>query len=376
MLNKFTKFTAIFFVTALLGGCFPSGKNETSNVGNTEQSAVSDNNESLSVGEQIQPENVIFDLNAPVVLPSEMPSIKLTLKKWDKDELERLLLDGKEITEQTERDCQFYPNEKLYSYDTADKFHIYFEPGRLAIEDENELGGEFKYGSFDGDPCLASDEELPLFSRENAVSRVNAFLDKLGITNYGEPLIIPLKADNANEILDSYRGHKDKLGNEFEFTPWTENEEIYILIYPFVFENTELAMTEFFIPQSNNKVSTAPHITAFVTKDKIIRFSANGVYSASYETVENVPINYDFNKTSEELKKFYSYFTPEYPIKFYREKSVYIPRQMTDDRMTVTFGLGWEFSGYSEIWHYAPPFDRCPEYQYFYADTGYRYINE
>ena len=49
---------------------------------------------------------------------------------------------------------------------------------------------------------------------------------------------------------------------------------------------------------------------------------------------------------------------------------------MTDDRMTVTFGPGWEFSGYSEIWELTPPFDRCPEYQYFYADTGYRYIDE
>lgn len=133
-------------------------------------------------------------------------------------------------------------------------------------------------------------------------------------------------------------------------------------------------MSEFIIPQSNNKVSVSPHITALVTKDKIIRLSANGVYSESYETVENVPINYDFNKTLEELKKFYSYFTPENPIKFYSEKSVYIPREMTDDRMTVTFGCGWEFSGYSEIWELAPPFDRCPEYQYFYADTGYRYI--
>lgn len=43
MSSKFTKITAILTLTALIGGCYPS-KNETSNVGNAEQSALSDNN--------------------------------------------------------------------------------------------------------------------------------------------------------------------------------------------------------------------------------------------------------------------------------------------------------------------------------------------
>lgn len=377
MINRLTKFAAIITLAALLGGCYPSEKKETttdSSVGNTEQSGVSSPDSEQSV--QLQTENVTFDLNAPANIPGEVPSIKLTLKKWDKNELERLLLDGKEIEEQIERDCQFYPGEKHYSYDTKDQLRIIFEPGWLVIDDKDALGGKYKYGSVFNYPenCTASDEELDAFSREDAVNRVNALIDKLGITNYGEPLITPIKADFANEVLASRVGHKDKQGNEFEYTPWTTDEEMYVLNYPFVFENTELAMFGFGIPQSTNKVSEPPCINAVVTKDKIISFSANGVYSASYETVENIPINYDYNKIFYELKKFYSNFVPEQPITYYSGKSVYIPREMTDDEMTVTFVPGWEFLGYSELWDMPSPFDRHQEYQYFYADTGYRYI--
>lgn len=376
MINRLTKFAAVITLAALLGGCYPSEKKETPTdgfVGNTEQSgALPDSGQSV----QLQTENVTFDFNAPANVPDEKPSIKLTLKKWDKDELERLLLDGREIEEQAERDCLFYPGEKHYSYDTKDQFRIIFEPGWLVIDDKDTLGGKYKYGSVFTYPenCTASGEELAAFSREDAVNRVNALIDMLGITNYGEPLITPIKADFANEVLASRAGSKDKHGNEFEYTPWTADEEMYVLNYPFVFENTELAMFGFGIPQSNNKASVQPGISAAVTKDKIISLSASGVYSASYETVENIPVNYDFNKIFNELKKFYSNYVPEQPITYYSGKSVYIPREMTDDEMTVTFVPGWEFLGYSELWDMPSPFDRYQEHQYFYADTGYRYI--
>lgn len=376
--------TAIITLTALLGGCYPSGKTETlpdSAVGNSEQGDISSENggrlsQSSEQSVTLHTEGVTFDLNAPANVPDELPSISLTLKKWDKGKLEKLLLDGREIEEQDERDCQFIPNEKHYSYDTKDQFCIFFEPGYLLIDDRAALGGEYKYGSVysQAEYCTASGEELSAFSRANAVTRVNALIDELGITNYGEPLITPIKADFANEVLASYEGRKDKQGNEFEYTPWTSDEEIYVLIYPFVFEDTELAMHDFLIPQTTDKFSRTPSVVAVVSKDKIIRFSANSVYSSSYETVENITVNYGYDKISEELKKFHSNFVPEYPITYYSGKSVYLPREMADDRMTVTFVPGWEFRGYTELWKAPSPFDRCPEDQYFYADTGYRYI--
>lgn len=375
---KKSAFLAVVLITliSLLGGCFPSEEREISDVTpsqNTEQSGIISNSEQSG---QQQPDNLIWDMNLSYATPSEVTSLKLTLKKWDKEEVENILLDGKEIEEQFERDCQFYPSEKHYSYDTKDQLRIYFEPGLIVIDDKGELGGKYQYGLVDceAEICTASDEELTAFSREDAVNRVNALTDKLGITNYGEPLITPIKADFANDVLASYNGRKDKYGNEYEYIPWTNNEEMYVLIYPFVFENMELAMRGFQIPQTTDKWSNTPSIIAVVTKDKIIRYSANCVYSAEYDAVENISVKHGFNSAVEDINRFYSNLLLEKPVTYYSGKMVYIPREMTDDNMTVTFVPAWEFLGYTELWEAPSPFNRYQEYQYFYADTGFRYI--
>ena len=374
--------TAVSTLTliSLLAGCFPSDKKNVSSNGDVDVGVNSnENSDSLTESEQPEqqtPDNLIWDMELSCDTPATVPSIRLTLKKWDKDEMEKILLDGKEIEEQFERDCQFYPSEKHYSYDTKDQQRIYFEPGLIVIDDMGELGGKYQYGLVDCEAglCTASDDELTAFSREDAVNRVNALTDKLGITNYGEPMITPIKADFANDVLASYEGREDKHGNEYEYIPWTYNEEMYVLIYPFVYENTELAMNGFNIPQTTDKWSNTPSIIAVVTKDKIIRYCANCVYSAEYDTVENISVKYGFNNAVEDLNRFYSNLLLENPVTYYSGKLVYLPSEMTDDEMTVTFVPGWEFLGYTELWEKTSPFDRYPEYQYFYANTGFRYI--
>ena len=398
MKKKIITAVSTLALISLLAGCFPSGKKpaaDDTESGNVDVGTGSVDAESNSGGADVNPnensvpsdggelrsiplpENFAWDMELSYDTPAAVQSVRLTLKKWDKEELERLLLDGKEITNQSDSDLKF-SDEELYWYETGDQMNIYFEPGRIGIDDKDALGGKFKYGSvyFKADVYTASDEELSAFSREDAVNRVNSFMDKLGITNYGEPLITPIKADFANEVLASFRGDKDKQGKEFEYTPWTADEEIYVLIYPFVFENTELAMHGFLIPQSSDKATHEPRVIAVVTKDKIISFSAESIYTADYEKVESVPVKYDFSSAVKDMVKFYSNLWLGWPVTYYSGKLVYIPREMTDDGMTVTFVPGWEFLGYSEVWERPAPFNRSSQYEYFYADTGTRYIEE
>ena len=365
---------------SLLAGCYPSEKKKVSSGGDVDVGINSNENSGSNTEneqpEQQTPDDFIWDMDLSYDTPASVKSVRLTLKKWDKDEMEKLLLNGKEIERQFERDCLFYPNEKLYSYDTTDKYSIVFEPGRITINDNDALEGEFKYGTafYEAEIYTASDEELIAFSREDAVNRANSLIDKLGITNYGEPLITPLKADYINKRLELFKNNQDKQGIEYEYTPWTTDEEIYVLFYPFVFENIQLEMKGLGIPQSTDKATEASRIRVVVTKDKIVHFSAMGVYSANYETVESVPIKYDFNSAVKDMNKFYSTNLLEYPITYYSGKLIYLPSEMTDDKMTVTFVPGWEFLGYTELWERLSPFDRHLEYQYFYADTGLRYM--
>lgn len=317
------------------------------------------------------PENLILDLDLPENTPSELSAIKLTLKKWDKEEMEKLLLDGKEIEEKNEHDCDFYPNEKHYSYDTKDQFRVYFEPGRFCIDDKAALGGEFKYGSVDSYgqyDYMASDEELSAFSREDAVKRVNKVLDELGIINYGQPKISPITADFANAVLAKMKEHNDKIGGEFDYTPWTAEDEIYVLRYPLVYEFAELSDDALLIPQKSWAINGS-RIDAVVTKDKIIRIYGSDIYDENYEITNKIPVNYDSAQALEKLKEFYSNLALDTPIKYYKCKLVYMPSDVTDDFMTVSYTPAWQFYGYSES-----EGNKHQEMQYFYADTGYRYI--
>ncbi len=320
------------------------------------------------------PENLILDLDLPENTPSELSALKLTLKKWDKEEMENLLLDGKEIEEKIERECDFYPNEMHYSYDTKDQFRIYFEPGRFCIDDKAALGGEFKYGSVDSYgqyDYMASDEELSAFSREDAVKRVNKVLDELGIENYGKPKITPITADFANGVLALMKGHTNKNGEAFDYTPWTAENEIYVLRYPLVYEFAELSDDSLMIPQKLWGVDGS-YIDAVVTKDKIIRIYGSDIYDENYEVTNKIPVNYDSAQALEKLKEFYSNLALDTPIKFYKCKLVYMPSDVTDDFMTVSYTPAWQFYGYSESEE--PPHDKHQQKQYFYVDTGYRYI--
>ncbi len=335
--------------------------------------AASENTTSGTSGLPV-PENLILDLDLPENTPSELSALKLTLKKWDKEEMEKILLDGKEIEEKSERECEFYPNEKHYSYDTQDQFHVYFEPGRFCIDDKAALGGEFKYGSVDsyGEyDYMASGEELSAFSREDAVKRVNKVLDELGIKNYGQPKISPITAEFANTVLASIKEHNDKIGGEFDYTPWTAEDEIYVLRYPLVYEFAELSDDSLMIPQKLWGVDGS-RIDAVVTKDKIIRIYGSDIYDENYEVTNKIPVNYDSAKALEKLKEFYSNLALDTPIKYYKCKLVYMPSDVTDDFMTVSYTPAWQFYGYSESEE--PPHDKHQQKQYFYVDTGYRYI--
>ena len=378
--------TAVSTLTliSLLAGCFPSGKKPTdTESGNVDVGTGSVDAESNSGGvgvnpnensvpsgdgetQSIQlPENLSLNIARPQNTPTELPEITLSLKRWDKAEMEKLFLDGKEIEEKGEHDCDFYPGEKNYGYDTKDQFRLTFEPGMVIIDDKAALGGEYFYATvyYYGYEYLASKENLSAFSQEDARSRVEAVLDELEITNYGEPVVVPIKADYANKILGDLKNDRPDV---FDSTPWTADEEIYILHYHLVYEGIELTTNNFQF-QLVEFAAGNSDITAVVSKDKILRIYADGIYSESYKSSESIKLNYNYDKALGELKKFYSYLLLDMPVCLTGGKLVYVPYDM-EDHATIIYKPAWEFSGYEETEDFT-----CECYEYIYADTGSRY---
>lgn len=378
-------------ITLLFSGCFPTGQNPVSKTDSSGDSLSSQQSQSSQQETQL-PDNFVFDMELPSDIPGEMLAIKLTQKVWGKEEIERLFLSNKQIEEEEEHDTAIFPGEKFYRWKTADQIGIIAEPGRFLYADYAELNGGYHYGTVIAyanndssliDDCFATNEELAAFSREDAKKRVEEMLGKLGIVNFGSPRVITVHCDLANNVLSKMDGELDKDGTPFEYTQWTENEEIYILRYPLVYENKELAMSSITYPYSDKSSGSAtrdPGIIAAVSKDKILSVDAITIFSEDYETMENIPVNCDANKALGNLKEYLSNLVQNDLTKYYSCKSVYIPYSGTSDNMTVTFKAAWEFAGYSE--HKFDEFSSSEDYflnrgqlyEYFWADTGHRYV--
>lgn len=394
MKKAFSTTAIIVLLAMLLTGCYPTGQAPIDNSGQStdlDNSAQSTDFQSSPI--QIS-DKFILDLSMPDNIPDEFPTIKLTLKTWDKEEIERLFLADKEITELNERDEPFYPDEKMYFWKTEDGLDIIIQPGRFSYEDTAETGGEYQYGSVYGfvandcaliDDCYATNGELAAFSSADADKRAREMINKLGITNLGKPRVISVRAEFANLVLPYVKDTLDKQGTEFEATPWTENEEIYILRYPQVFENTELAMvgTAYYYTDAEASSGFAikdPGAIAVVSKDKIISLNISTIFSENYEVVENITVNCNANKSVDKFKEYLSNLVPTSTTKYYRCQPVYIAYSGTSDNMTVNFKPAWEFAGYSsheddgefsELMNYLY---RSQKYEYIWADTGHRYI--
>lgn len=373
-MRKIAKSIIVFMLASLLGGCYPSEPNRDSSIDHENLGSSSDDTVGRDPHINLNTDGFIADIDLPANIPSELPQIRLKLRKWDKDFMEKTLLGGKTIVEFDENECQFIRGEKLYSYDTDDQIRVYFEPGRFGYDDKKALGGEFKYGSVYQqayNDFTANDDELSAFSRDDAVTRVNKFLDSLGIANYGEPRITPITAEFAKSVLSEFKENGEKLGEPFEYTPWTTNEEIYFLRYPLIYGTAELCDKSISIPQK--EASTfGSCINAVISKDKIISVTGWDIFEKNYEEIGKVSVNYGALPAFEKLKDHYSNLVLVEPINFYKCKLVYLANDMSDDWMTVSFTPAWEFFGYAD-----QPFFWLGKYQYidyYYVDTGFRYI--
>lgn len=388
MKKRFIQAAAAITLAALLGGCYP-----------TERKAVSDRTSSQSSKQDGQtpvlplPDDIEADIQLPEKAQDEIASVTLRLKTWNGEEIKKMFFDGKELTYENESDEVFFPGEKFYCWETND-ITVAVEPGRIYYADKSALGGKSQYGtvvqySFDDnsltDDCYASDEELAAFSREDAKKRVNEMLNKLGITNLGEPRIISFRAELANKILPMFKEWKDRFEEPFEYVPWTEDDEVYILRYSQIYENTELASMSVNYPYPGNGGNSTrdPGIIAIVSKDKILQVHGMTICAENYSTGESFPVNYTAERAWEKLNEYLSNLVlNETIIKYYGCKLVYIPYIGTEDNMTVSFKPAWEFAGYRtwalpeddvddiDFYYYV---HRSQTNEYIWADTGHRY---
>lgn len=364
---------AVLLSVTLLSGCYPTGDQDPrSDIVNEEITASNTANTSScqSIGdtsdENSPRQNISYDLTLPQNTPSTVSQIRLQARKWKENEIESLFLDDKTVVDQYTYEPDFFPDDLCYVYRTSDDWQVIRAPGQFTADNLAVKDGNFHYAavypSFTK-VCLANDEELSAFSRDDAVKRVNEILDKLDIP-YGDPYIIPVKADVANEFLKADEERYD----DFSYTPWGEENEIYILIYPLIYEGIELTIDEMKIPGANDYGSGAS-IEAVVSKNDILSIRGKTLFQAEYETEEQIPVKYDAEYSLNKIKEFYEPQIISEETRFNNCKLVYVPIRKESEEY-LSFAPAWEFDGEVDSQY---SLTKMPISQFVYAHNGNRY---
>lgn len=363
-----------------LSGCYPTGEqsvidstlsdNSSEIVGEVNEIS-SDNVDNLSnqfVNKNL--ENVEFRYELPA-MPNGAPKIKLKIKEWNVDDVKTLFLSDKQISETEENN-----SGKEYVFGTSDNCSLTVSAGSISFIDANEGNNSFEYrsvASFYDEVCYAGETELADFPSNDAIKSVDILLDKLGISNYGEPTVIPITPQMANEYYNNNGGSAIKDGSETVFSEWTENNGVYVLKYPLVYNGYDISTARFRVSNSNIK-SGGTYITAYVSKDKVFYFKAKDIYDADCESIGEVRIKYNADSLSNALIDFYSKQVSLQAKTFNKCRLEYIPYERNDwDSRETIFVPALAFCGYSSENLESGLAVMSDIGEYFYADTGVRY---
>lgn len=303
-----------------------------------------------------------FNYTIPQDLSTRVPKIRLKSRKLDEELVKNALLRGKTISKETEE-----PRAAFY-YTSDDCRLTVFRDGSITFFDDKVFGRSCDYGSvvpLFNDITYTNDEELKAFSRKDAVERVNKILDEIGIENYGEPHITAVTPEMGNAKLSE--GVSLNFGSDY--TPWTDNDGVYILRYPIKINGVNVSADPVKAAGTGATID-GTEIRAYVAKDGVFYLETGTIYDIVSGNEETIDFKFDAEYASNDLKNYYSKLMLEYPTFFTECKLEYIPTEITSDGEYI-FAPAWCFSGYRLK---GPDLDVVKHFaEYYYVDTGIRY---
>lgn len=335
---KANKFIGAISLTALsfaLSGCYPSGDLAESRPNTSSDSFV------LSQINGQQQLDTIDNLTVSVELPEEQPSdvvsVELRTRKWDKEAVKELLIGGKTVSATSQTPSDDFPDEFIEVYDTEDGWRLILESGRISYDDKNSIG-EYSYDAFFTAVGQLHFEnasvELESFSRSDAVKTARDLLDKLDLTYVSEPEVYAITSEVANETLSQLNADHGT-----NYTLWTKDDEIYILRFALEYENIPMATRSVRI-LGTDKYSPETSINVVVSSRGIVSLKCKGVFNEEHGKGNAEPIKVDAQTALNSLVSNYSKKVLN-PTIISNCQMVYLPVAKNDD--VYTCSPFWEF---------------------------------
>lgn len=351
-LKSFKAMLILVGLSLLLTGCYPTGDADISRENpinsSSENSSISTSSEQSpnELTAKYESEQFTVNLNFPENVPTQTAAIKLKPRYWNNDKLRGIFIGDKEIASETNYICDGFADEKRFVIYFGDNMRLIYEPMNINYECKDDISGvQSSIASLIDAKWLGqfSDEELKSFSKSDALARVQNIIDKLEITNVGEPVIRSVSAEKGNELM-SGKTSVDKDGNVFTMPKLNDEDEFYLITYPLVYNDIELS--QHLKMNADLKKSHSPsYIKAIVTKNGIVDYKCSNIYESEFEAQENVSINFGAEDALNVLIKHYTNTFQMSSTTLIDCKLVYITADVFDGQCRV-FTPIWQFSGY------------------------------
>lgn len=355
-LKLFKTIPIIIGLSLALTGCYPTGD---TNVDISGEKPVSSSSKaqigdiSMSSAQapsepstKYESEQFTVDLNFPLDVPPQVSEIELKPRYWDNDKLREIFIGENEITSETDYKSDGFPDEKRFVVYFGNNMRLIYEPMNISCECRDDISGVQSSIASSIDAKWTDsfpNEELRSFSKSDALARVQNIIDKLEITNVGEPVIRSVSAEKGNELI-SGKTTIDKEGNEYTLPKLNDEDEFYFITFPLVYNNIELSQ-HLRMNADLKKSHTPSYIKAVVTKNAIVEFTCSRIYASELKAGEIISINCGAKDAVNALVKYYTDTFQMSSATLLGCKLVYITKYVSGGQCRV-FTPIWQFSGY------------------------------
>lgn len=325
--------------------CYPTGdkrinENEISNyVGNAteandsiptkEKTSLSDTSSKI----ELNLKNVRVSLELPNYTDKSLKQISAEMKQWDEEKLKDIFFNSEQALSYSEYENR-YANIKCHSYETEDGRFLAYEPGFISYYNLKKRrdysypmisSSVFNIDMYDTFSTVEFDD----FSIAQAQNTVESYLNKLEIDNFSDPIVYSITAEDANNFFDSFGGITDKHGNPLE--KWTEQQQCYILIYPFEYDDIEFSITR------------ENYILAIITKDDLIELSCSNIVSSSITDENTINVQYNAENALNMIIDKYEKIIIDNPINIVECKLSYT-KKGNSSSLLQQYTPVWEFT--------------------------------
>ena len=355
-IKSLKKFFILMGLSLVLTGCYPTGdadidlssekpvgSSSKAQIGNVSTSSAQAPSEPSA---KYESEQFYVDLNFPTDVPLQASEIELKPRYWDNDKLREVFIGDKEITSETDYQSDGFPDEKRFVVYFGNNMRLIYEPMNISCECQDDISSVQSSIASSIDAKWTDsfpNEELRSFSKSDALARVQNIIDKLEITNVGEPVICSVTAEKGNELI-SRKTSIDKDGNEYILPKLNDEDEFYFITFPLVYNNIELSQ-HLRMNADLKKSHTPSYIKAVVTKNAIAEFTCSRIYASEFKAGEIISINCGAKDAVNALIKHYTDTFQMSSATLLGCKLVYITKDVLDGQCRV-FTPVWQFSGY------------------------------